>query len=322
MLNHYTNVLDELGLAGCPSSDFGKTSKTGELTWSDEMSSPSELYIDLMKKCLTASIYEESGWQILRRRAGSDDRTLRRPIQFLTNVLLDLIRRVLGAFSLRLAYVRPFDMKKRQEGRDWPFIGYTMAGHRRLENVQDCIEDVVRNRVAGDLIETGAWRGGTCIFMRAILKVLAVNDRIVWVADSFEGLPVPTSRADGTDLSKEDFLKVSVETVQANFEKFGLLDDQVRFLKGWFCDTLPSAPIERLAILRLDGDLYSSTLDALNSLYHRVSPGGYVIVDDYFAWPGCKQAVTDFLDKNHIDAEIKAVDWTGAYWKVKPTAAG
>jgi O-methyltransferase len=116
-----------------------------------------------------------------------------------------------------------------------------------------------------------------------------------------------------------DYLKVSLEAVKANFEKFGLLDDQVRFLKGWFCDTLPNAPIQRLAILRLDGDLYSSTMDALNSLYHRVSPGGYVIVDDYFSWPSCRQAVTDFLEKNHIDAEMKAVDGAGAYWKVKPS---
>src|SRR5205814_6734396 len=155
------------------------------------------------------------------------------------------------------------------------FIGYTMVGHRRLENIQMCVEDVLRNQVPGDLIETGVWRGGASIFMRAVLKAYGVTDRKVWLADSFEGLPVPKDENDGQDLSQVDYLKVSVEQVQANFARFGLLDDQVKFLKGWFSDTLPNRPVERLAILRLDGDLYSSTMDALRALYDRVSRGGY-----------------------------------------------
>ena len=106
-----------------------------------------------------------------------------------------------------------------------------------------------------------------------------------------------------------------LKKVKANFERFNLLDDQVKFLPGYFCDTLPNAPIERLAILRLDGDLYSSTMDSLRNLYHRVSLGGYVIVDDYYSWDSCRQAVTDFLRENQIDAQIRAIA-DGAYWKV------
>jgi len=203
----------------------------------------------------------------------------------------------------------------RAEGRDWPCFGYTMVGRQRLDNIQTCIEDILRNNVPGDLIETGAWRGGTVIFMRAVLKEHGVTDRTVWVADSFEGLPPPASDTDGADLSELKYLKVPLKKVKANFERFNLLDDQVKFLPGYFCDTLPNAPIERLAILRLDGDLYSSTMDSLRNLYHRVSLGGYVIVDDYYSWDSCRQAVTDFLRENQIDAQIRAIA-DGAYWKV------
>jgi O-methyltransferase len=191
-----------------------------------------------------------------------------------------------------------------------------MAGLRRMQNVQQCMEDVLARNVPGDFIETGVWRGGMTIFMRALLNLRGVTDRTVWVADSFEGLP-PSTDQDGGDWSECRYLKASLEEVKNNFARFGLLDDQVQFLKGWFSDTLPAAPIERLAILRLDGDLYSSTMDALKSLYHRVSPGGYVIVDDYYSWPACRKAVTEFLAENKVKANIERIDWTGAYWQVE-----
>jgi O-methyltransferase len=110
-------------------------------------------------------------------------------------------------------------------------------------------------------------------------------------------------------------LVVSLDDVRNNFARYGLLDDQVRFLVGWFSDTLPTAPVERLALLRLDGDLYESTIVALRSLYPKLSPGGYVIVDDWGAVPACKQAVTDFRLEAGIDDQIHEIDWTGAYWQ-------
>ena len=175
--------------------------------------------------------------------------------------------------------------------------------------------------VPGDLIETGVWRGGSTIFMRALLKAHGITDRTVWVADSFQGLPPPADAEDGADLSAVEQLAVSLGQVQGNFDRFGLLDDQVKFLQGWFADTLPTAPIEKLAILRLDGDLYSSTMDALTALYPKVSEGGYVIVDDYGSWPSCKRAVETYLRENQISADIKEIDFTGAYWQVKRTKA-
>ena len=155
--------------------------------------------------------------------------------------------------------------------------------------------------------------------MRAVLAAYDVTDRNVWVADSFQGLPKPdvaTYPADaGLDLWTADQLSVSADEVRANFAKYGLLDDQVRFLEGWFKDTLPSAPIDRIAVLRLDGDLYESTIQALEPLYPKVSEGGYVIVDDYNDIPACKAAVDDYRAAHGIESPLGEIDWTGIYWQ-------
>lgn len=218
---------------------------------------------------------------------------------------------------------REFDARLRAEGLDWPAFGYSMIGTTRLDNVEWCIRTVVADSVPGDLIETGVWRGGSAIFMRAVLKQLGVADRRVWVADSFEGLPKPTNphdRADAAwDMSENRYLAVSLEQVRANFARFGLLDDQVHFLKGWFRDTLPTAPIERLALLRLDGDMYEATMDALTNLYAKVSPGGFVIVDDYASWPACRLAVGDYRARHGVTAEMIAVAGGAVYWRVPLT---
>jgi O-methyltransferase len=262
-------------------------------------------HIELLKAVLCASIYPESGWS---SSAFAPTGLVRRALD-----------RVLSRAALRLVKLRPYDAAARHEGRDWPLFGYTMAGRLRLDNVEHCVRTVLRDGVPGDLMETGAWRGGMTIFMRALLKVLGDGQRCVWVADSFEGLPKPKDASDGWDYSDIGYLKVSLAEVQANFQRFGLLDDRVRFLKGWFADTLPKAPIERLAVLRLDGDMYSSTMDALVNLYHRVSPGGFVIVDDYHSWPACRRAVDEFRAANGVSDStepIETIDWTGAYWRV------
>lgn len=211
------------------------------------------------------------------------------------------------------------DVHKRDTGNDWPPTAETMVGRQRLSNVRACVESVLSDEVPGDLIETGVWRGGVTILMRGILAAWGDIDRRVWVADSFQGLPTPDTEAfpadEGHDLSGVATLAVSAEQVQANFARYDLLDDQVQFLEGWFRDTLPTAPIEHLAVLRLDGDLYESTMDALDALYPKVSIGGYVIVDDYGAWEPCRKAVDDYRRAHGITDEIVKVDWTGVYWR-------
>jgi O-methyltransferase len=207
----------------------------------------------------------------------------------------------------------------REEGRDWPSAAETMIGLKRLDNLQDCVADVLRKRVPGDLIEAGVWRGGSTIFMRAMLQAYGVNDRNVWVADSFQGLPKPDEKsypADKGDVlwtNKE--LAVSVDEVKVYFQRYGVLDDRVKFLVGWFKDTLPQNPIDSLAILRIDADMYQSTMEALQYLYPKLSLGGYCIIDDYGAGPACKKAVDDFRRTRHINEEIKQIDWSGVYWR-------
>ncbi len=148
--------------------------------------------------------------------------------------------------------------------------------------------------------------------MRSILKAYEDKTRKVWVADSFEGLPPPDvvkyPQDRGLNLYEVSYLSVSLEQVQNNFKKY-------EFLKGFFCDTLENAPINKLSLLRLDGDLYQSTMEALVNLYPKLSIGGYVIIDDFGAINACAQAVNDFRSSMNITDPITWVDYSGIYWK-------
>ena len=172
--------------------------------------------------------------------------------------------------------------------------------------------------IKGDLIETGAWRGGACIFMRAILAVHGVTDRCVFVADSFKGLPKPDDDSFPGDKNDrhwtQEFLAVSVNQVRENFKKYDLLDDQVVFLEGWFKDTLPKLGSERIAVMRLDGDMYESTWQALTYLYPRLSPGGFCIIDDYHLG-GCRKAVDEYRANQEIISPIVSTEANPIYWR-------
>jgi O-methyltransferase len=208
--------------------------------------------------------------------------------------------------------------QRRAFGTDWPVEGFTMIGIERLSNVQACIEDTIRQGVPGDFIETGVWRGGTTILMRALLEVHAVRDRIVFVADSFAGLPPPDPsypHDQGSELHTAPYLAVWIDQVRSYFEKFGLLDDQVQFLQGWFRDTLPTLSDRTWAVIRLDGDLYESTTNGLENLYPNLSSGGYAIIDDYHLSPPCKEAVDDYRAKHDIQDEIREIGWSGVFWQ-------
>jgi O-methyltransferase len=270
-------------------------------------SSPAtDLYLDLMAKVLT--------------RYGFEGRnvTVKLPMLSYPRFVWDALRAALPNRDIKLVEAGEFDAARRETGLDWPTDAETMVGLKRLANVRYCVEQVIQDGVPGDLIETGVWRGGTTIYMRAILKAHGVTDRTVWVADSFEGLPRPEEDkypADAGDLHHtRDELAISLEQVQENFRRYDLLDDQVKFLKGWFSDTLPGAPIKDLAILRLDGDMYSSTMDALNALYDKLQSGGFLIVDDY-GLPACAKAIHDFRDERGISEPIEEIDWAGVYWR-------
>ena len=209
-------------------------------------------------------------------------------------------------------------LRRRGDLRNITELSHTMIGDARMENIRFCVESILSEEIPGDLIETGIWRGGAVIFMRGLLKAYGVEYRIVWAADSFEGVPEPTWAEDADfDISKNilPVLAVTLAEVKGYFKKYDLLDEKVRFLEGWFKDTLKTSAISKLAILRLDGDLYESTMDALVPLYPRVSPGGFIIVDDYESCPPCKKAITDFRENNKISTPLIKIDGHAVYWR-------
>lgn len=232
-------------------------------------------YIDLIKKCLTNSIYKDP-------------------------VIRDIWSRPTTEELLKTDHANL----------------QVMSDFHELTSLESMMRDITDHQIEGDFIETGIWKGGHCIFMRAFLKAIGDTNRTVWCADSFQGVPPPTYPQDmGLDLYQVPWLAVSLEEVQGNFRRYGLLDEQVRFLKGWFKDTLKNAPLKKLAIIRLDGDLYESTMDSLTTLYDKVSIGGYIIIDDYGAIEACAQAVHDFRESRKILDAIIPINWSVVYWK-------
>ncbi len=211
-----------------------------------------------------------------------------------------------------------FNRDLREFGHDWPTQAHTMVGIARLQNLKRLVQRTLDEQIPGDYIETGVWRGGCCILMKAMLEANQIRDRKVYVADSFAGLPRPKPDQypvdAGDSLHTYTALMIPIEQVRTNFAAYGLLDEQVIFVQGFFQDTLPKLQTGPFALIRLDGDMYESTIVALDNLYSRLSSGGFVIIDDY-ALTGCKAAVDDFRRDHAISAEIQTIDWTGIWWQ-------
>ncbi len=265
---------------------------------------PEEMYLDLLKKTLTR--YQTPPAQV---------RYTLQPRNPIVRVLYNGVHSLLAFKSLELVRVTPADTDGYTWGTREAEDAETMIGLKRLDNLQFCVTDILRRKVPGDLIEAGVWRGGATIFMRAILQAYKVQDRNVWVADSFEGLPKADPALNLTNSFSTGDMAVSLPEVQRNFARYGLLDGQVHFLKGFFKDTLPQAPIGRLAVLRIDADLYESTMDAMNYLYPKLSVGGYIILDDYVNLPDSTRATDDYRKQRGITEPIQVIDHNGAFWQ-------
>jgi O-methyltransferase len=253
-------------------------------------------YLDLLKGCLTRELFADRSREPVVSRS--------RAFPWLRRVVVE---------------ERDFDPTRRREGRDWPTDAETMIGRVRLDHLERCTLEVVRRGVPGDLLEAGVWRGGAVILMRAVLEACGDRERVVWAADSFAGLPRPDPARYPADAGDRHHrfgeLAVPLEQVRANFARYGLLDERVRFLPGWFRDTLGRAEIGRLALVRVDADMYESTIDVLRHLYPKLSVGGYVIVDDYGAVPGCRAATEDFRREAGVTEPLEHVDWTAVCWR-------
>jgi O-methyltransferase len=240
-----------------------------------------ELYIDLLIKCVSNTIYKDDPFS----------------------------PEIVGYYS----------DEKREKGMDWPSRAHSMAGVARLKNVARLAQQVLDDGVPGNFIETGVWRGGCCILIKGVMKINGASDRNVILCDSFEGLPPPNvidyPADEGLDLYQYPQLAISLENVKNNFAVYDLLDDGVKFVKGFFSETLPRLDPGKLALMRLDGDLYESTIVALDNLYPRLSQRGFIIIDDFGAIPACAQAVQDYRSKHQIVDPIQQIDGTGVWWQ-------
>jgi hypothetical protein len=281
-----------------------------------------QLYIETLKSSLLNELYIENETRIVQMVARTlnnvestfDD--IYRPDPELQTKILEY--KQFGMTTVLNQVNWDGSVTPREELRNYVELAHTMIGRKRLNNLQFCIEEVIKSGIPGDLIETGIWRGGATIFMRGVLAAYGITDRRVWAADSFQGVPPPSLPQDsGVDISAKFFpvLSVGVHEVRALFDRYGLLDEQTIFLEGWFKDTLAKAPITSLAVLRLDGDLYESTMDALDPLYAKVASGGFIIVDDYHALPQCERAITEFRDAHRISDPIQIIDGASVFWR-------
>lgn len=200
-------------------------------------------------------------------------------------------------------------------GCGWPKTALSMLSKERMHQLRLAVETVLEENIPGDFIETGVWRGGACLMMRAILTANQITDRKIFLADSFCGLPLPNANRypwDRNDIHHSYLeLAVPLEEVKSHFVRD---DPQIEFVPGWFKDTLPKLKAT-FALIRLDGDMYESTSDALVNLYPKTSPGGFVIIDDWGSVRGCREAVIDFRKNHGIETPLITIDRRGVYWR-------
>ena len=194
-------------------------------------------------------------------------------------------------------------------------LKFTLIGPEGLDNIARLVTEVKNNKVPGAFVEAGVWRGGACIFARALMDHLEMKEP-VYVCDSFQGLPIPV---DKNDVDDAHFfipeLSVSINTVKENFGYFPL-EGEVKYIEGLFKDTMPKLKDEigPISVLRVDADMYEGTQQVLENLYDKVSVGGYVIVDDYCI-NQAKQAIDEFREMYRIKNPLIKTNNCIHYWQ-------
>ncbi len=202
----------------------------------------------------------------------------------------------------------------------------------RLANTYDLAQRLRRSSVAGSFVECGVWRGG-CVAIMAVIAASEKKGRMTWIFDSFEGMPEPTHE-DGAvidrmyggrfkGLREGKLIPIGMNEATQDqveellFTRLGLSRDSLAIRKGWFQNTVPlyKRDIGPIALLRIDSDWYASTKICLETLYESVVPGGYIIIDDYLFFEGCRKAVDEFLASAGVDADIIPIDTDGVYFR-------
>lgn len=194
----------------------------------------------------------------------------------------------------------------------------TVVSDERVSWTLTLTDLVLRRAIAGDIIETGTFRGGTTI---AILFALAdrAPEKAVWAADSFQGLPVSVAQdqkcdrrnngGKACDIRSAGTFMSTRGTFESNLWRFAVNRTRLRVVEGWFSQTLPTSGMRRrgLSFIRADGDLYMSTRDALRALYPLLRPGGVIYIDDYGSFGGCGKAVDEFRDEHNISSPLHEI---------------
>lgn len=188
----------------------------------------------------------------------------------------------------------------------------TLLNKQQLDLIQQAVVAIEQQNVPGDLMEAGIWRGGAIILMRALIFAYGMTGRKVFAADSFAGIPKNVRAVNDPVDSWSDRWVAPLDEVRQNIARFGLLDDRVVFVPGFFSDTLAGLSKERFALIRLDSDSYDSVETSLDHLYPLLSQGGIIIIDDWHL-PGCRMAVLDYRSKHGLKDEV--LEFGGnAYW--------
>jgi O-methyltransferase len=261
-------------------------------------------HLELLKKFLIRFEFDDEAYTFLKVESFPGKLKVLKPITRLLPQNWAIARKII-----------PPELSVREYGQDWPITAESMIGLIRMNQLHEALGVVREENIEGDIVEAGIWRGGAVIFAATYIDVYGMKDRKIYGCDSFEGLPVPDPKYPedaGDSHWKYDILKVSLVEVERNLKKYNINRDKVILVKGWFEDTLSELAVEKIAILRLDGDMYSSTMASLNSLYEKVTSGGFVIIDDY-SLDGAKKALHDYLGKNA--PKIIDIDGTGAYFR-------
>jgi O-methyltransferase len=196
---------------------------------------------------------------------------------------------------------------------------YSMCAYNEIKQTQDLLVDVINNNIEGSLVETGVWRGGIGMWMQAILKYYNVR-KDIWLFDMFGLFPEPIHEKDKYINNIIKFLFANpptVDDVRNNFRKMDLLDSNIKFVVGEFKNTVPVSKINNIALLRLDGDHYDSTMIVLENYYWNISKGGYCIIDDYNnEHIACRNAVDEFRLKHSINNKIIDTHGGSVYWQI------
>lgn len=205
-------------------------------------------------------------------------------------------------------------------------LPFTMTSHERLVSLLNSLDYLVKNKIAGDIVECGVWRGGSMALAARKLVNLKETQRKLFLFDTFEGMPPPTeydkSAVDHTmakiQLQQADKFEgnnvwcySTLEEVKKNLEVTGYPKENICYFKGKVEDTLPEPAVKDIALLRLDTDWYESTKHELETLFDHLVPGGIMIIDDYGHWSGAKKAVDEFFEKRQLPVFLSRIDYTG-----------